>query len=228
MSNKVKYFFIFVGLFLLNILYSPVILELLKYKSIDVMKLNDPIRSIILILIELSLMIMIYLLYRKELKKEFLLYKENFNEYFTFGLKMWVIGIVLMITTNLIINLIYHSSPLNEESVKNLLREMPIYSAFAACIVAPFTEEIIFRKSLKKIFDNNLTYIIIAGLVFGLVHNLSGLGTLQMLYIIPYGLFGSIFAYTYVKTNSIFVSMTFHLIHNTFLVLMSFIMMGVI
>ena len=48
-----------------------------------------------------------------------------------------------------------------------------------------------------------------------------------MLYIIPYGLFGSVFAYMYSKTKNIFVPMTFHFIHNTVLVILSFLSMGV-
>ena len=67
-----------------------------------------------------------------------------------------------------------------------------------------------------------------SGLLFGIAHNLDVIGKTDMIYIIPYGIFGSIFAYTYVKTKNIYVPMTFHFIHNTILVIFSFISMGVL
>ena len=67
-----------------------------------------------------------------------------------------------------------------------------------------------------------------SGLFFGLIHNLTGLDSKQILYIIPYGAFGCVFAYMYTKTRTIFTSMTFHFIHNTVLVLISLYSMGVL
>ena len=133
-----------------------------------------------------------------------------------------------MIISNIIIMSIYSSQALNEEAVQDVLKEAPIYASFAACLFAPFMEEIIFRKHLSKIFTNKVLFILVSGFLFGLVHNISGLGTMQMLYIIPYGVFGLVFAYMYSEKQNIFIPMTFHFIHNTLLVILSLSVSGVV
>ena len=43
----------------------------------------------------------------------------------------------------------------------------------------------------------------------------------DLLYIIPYGALGATFAYAYYKTDTVFTTVTFHIIHNTILFLIS-------
>ena len=97
----------------------------------------------------------------------------------------------------------------------------PVYTVFASCIFAPFVEEVIFRKCLGKVFNNDILFIIVSGFLFGFAHTLAsiGMGLNQMLYIIPYGVFGGIFAYIYCKTKNIFPTITVHHFHNTIIVL---------
>ena len=230
MYKTVKYFLLFLGLFVLDVLYSSLVVEIVKHFNIDILKFTEPLKSVYLIIIQLSLMLIVYFIFKKEFDNEITDYFKNFKKYFSFGLKMWGLGLLLMITSNAIIHIFYTPSALNENIVRETLKNAPLYTVFAACIFAPFIEETIFRKSLKKVFKNDLLFIIMSGLLFGLAHNIGGLGSLQMLYIIPYGLFGSVFAYTYVKTENIFVSATFHFIHNTVLVflMLIFMTMGVL
>ena len=44
---------------------------------------------------------------------------------------------------------------------------------------------------------------------------------IDYLYIIPYGVLGGAFAIAYSKTESVFTSMTFHMLHNTAIFLLS-------
>ena len=220
---------IFIGIFLLYAIYQQLIVEVLKHIGFDINKLGIHYKNICLIIIDISLIAITYLIYKKENNAELRRYDRNLGKYASFGLLMWTIGIVLMITTNLIIRKFYPSTiATNEEAVQQMLKTSPIYMTFSACIFAPFMEEMIFRKCIRKIFNSNVLFIIVSGLLFGLAHNLEVIGKPDMIYIIPYALFGSIFAYTYVKTKSIFVPMTFHFIHNTILVIFSLISMGVI
>ena len=94
---------------------------------------------------------------------------------------------------------------------------------FSVSIYAPFTEELIFRKSIKDMVisykDNKITkymYIVISGLIFGSLHVL-GMATsiLDCLYIIPYASLGIAFASLYYKSDNIFSSMCMHMVHNT-------------
>lgn len=228
MEKSLNRFMLFIGLFILDVLYSAIVVTLLKFIGFDVLALNNNLKCLSLIIIDISFMFILYLIYRKELNSEFKKYFKNFKENFSFGFKMWLLGLILMISSNIIIQLIYPSIATNEKAVQESLKMFPLCTAFTSCILAPFAEEIIFRKCLSKVFNNSFIFIIISGLLFGLAHNISSIGTNQMLYIIPYGLFGSIFAYMYYKTKNIFVSMTFHFIHNTILVILSLSAVGVI
>lgn len=212
----------------MDILYSALVITLLKHIGFDILSLNNNLKYTCLIIIDISFMLILYLIYRKEINNELSKHIKNFGKNFSFGFKLWILGLILMISSNLLINLIYPSVATNEEAVQESLKMVPFYTAFASCIFAPFVEEIIFRKCLGKAFNNSFIFIIVSGLLFGLAHTITEIGTSQMLYIIPYGLFGSIFAYMYTKTKNIFVPITFHCIHNTVLVLISLFSTGVI
>lgn len=227
MNKKINSILFFIALFILYIMYSGVIVFLLKQIGINISSFNTHYKNFYLILIDISLMIITYLFYKKECNRELSKYGRHFIKYFLLGLKMWLFGIVLMIVSNLLISIFYPTaSAVNEDAVQTLLKQSPIYMAFSACIFAPFMEEMIFRKSLRKVFSSNTLFIIISGLLFGLAHNISVIGKPDMIYIIPYALFGCVFAYTYVKTNDIFVPITFHMIHNTILIITSLLSIG--
>jgi membrane protease YdiL (CAAX protease family) len=229
MNKKINNFLFFIALFILYAIYSSVIILLLQKIGINITKFNEHTKNLYLIVIDASLMFITYLLYRRENNSDLGKYGRNFRKFFLIGLKWWVIGVVLMIASNLIIHVLYPAAnATNEDAVQSMLKEAPIYTAFTACIFAPFMEEMMFRKSLQKVFKSNTLFILASGLLFGLAHTMVSTSTQDMVYIIPYALFGCIFAYTYVKTNDIFVPMTFHIIHNTILIVISLISMGVI
>ena len=50
---------------------------------------------------------------------------------------------------------------------------------------------------------------------------MGGTSLVDYLYIIPYGALGGAFALAYYETKTVFTSMSFHMIHNIILVLMS-------
>lgn len=221
-------FIIFIGLFLLDVLYSSIIVAILKEIGINISDLSLLNKSFLLITIDITFMLIIYFIYRKEINNEFVKYLKNFGKFFKFGLKFWIIGLLLMCVSNFIIGLFVPAGALNEALIQDALVKMPVYLVFSTVIFAPFVEELIFRKCLRKVFNSDIIFILASGFLFGLVHSLTGIGTLQMLYIIPYGIFGALFAYIYVKTNNIWVSMTFHFIHNSLLIGFSLIASGVI
>lgn len=228
MEKKIDNFMAFIGLFLMDILYSSLILAILQLSGVNITNMNTTTKTILQITINISFMLILYLIYRKEINKELKNYINNFKKYFSFGLKYWLLGLILMILSNLIIQYFYPSTASNEDAVQQTLKLFPAYTIFSSCIFAPFVEEIIFRKCLKKVFKSNIIFIITSGLLFGAAHTISSIttDTNQLLYIIPYGLFGAVFAYMYTKTNNIFTSTTFHLIHNTILVAISLSSLG--
>ena len=129
-----------------------------------------------------------------------------------------------MIFSNLIITNITHiDTSTNQEYIVKLLGSYPIYMIISAVLIAPLTEELIFRLNFRKIFNNNLIYIIFSGITFGAMHLSVATSILELLYIIPYSIPGFIFAYTYTKSKNIFVPISLHLLHNTFTLILQII-----
>ena len=220
--------FLFIGLILFDVFYSYVAFDILKSIGIDVNSFSLMNKCIAFIIIDAIFMFILYLIFRKELNREFSKFVRNFKKYFSFGFKWWIIGLVIMMGSNFVIQSVFGlSTARNENYVQDALSKMPVYIVFSSCIMAPFSEELIFRKALRKMFSNDFLFIVMSGVIFGLIHNLSSIGSLQMLYVIPYGAFGAVFGYIYVKTNTIFTSMTFHFIHNSILVGFSLLSLGV-
>lgn len=224
MGKKIGKIILSVVLFTIYIVYPYLITFILKSIGIDIASCNYFIKNILLIGINLSLMLIMFLIYYKDIIRDLRDYKNNFKEYFNFGIKAWLVGLAIMYVSNLFLLTFLKSNSLNEVMVQDALRKMPIYMAFSTVIYAPFTEEIIFRKSIKDFINNNFIYITISGIIFGYIHTLANYtNPLELLYIIPYGALGCAFAYTYTKKKNIFVPITFHMIHNAIAVAMSFI-----
>ena len=128
-----------------------------------------------------------------------------------------------MFASNFILNfLLKAGGAANEKTVQTMIKTLPILMIIDAGFIAPFNEEIVFRKTLKDIFKNKWLFIILSFLLFGGVHVISSAKTiLDYLYIIPYGALGAAFAYSYYKTNNLFTSITLHMFHNIILILIS-------
>ena len=99
---------------------------------------------------------------------------------------------------------------------------LPSVMLLNAGIVAPIIEELIFRKAFRDAIKGKWPFILISGLVFGLMHVLGNVSNwVDVLYIIPYGALGSAFAMSYYKTDTVFTPIAFHMFHNIVLVLVS-------
>lgn len=165
---------------------------------------------------DLIVMAIILCMYRDDIRKELSLFFQRFRYNFKTGFSCWSKGLFIMFVSNLIIINIFHSEGANNEiAVRSMIHSLPSIMFFNACFLAPFIEEFVFRKSLKDIFSKPSVFIVLSFLAFGAAH-ISGMATswIDWLYIIPYGALGGAFALAYSKTDTIFTSMTFHIIHN--------------
>lgn len=212
------------SLFLFNDLFYLIPLTILK---IDYNSLSINLQTLCSIFSSLILVIILFITYKGYLKKKFLDFKkkENFNKYFDLGLKAWFIGLIGMCVFNLLIaNLTPVPEANNEVLVQEMLRESPYLVFISATLLAPILEEMIFRKSLSDMFKNKKVMIIASGLIFGLLHVIFSLKTpWDLLYAIPYGFLGGAFAYIMYKEDNVFIPITFHMIHNGVLTLISII-----
>ena len=171
--------------------------------------------------------LILFLIYRKDLIEDFKKFINNFIKNIDCGFKCWFVGLIIMMVSNLLLNIVFKAGGANnEQAVQNLLKALPHVMAIDVCLLAPFNEEIAFRKTVKDVFKNKWVFVILSFLLFGGAHVVSSAqNLLDYLYIIPYGALGGAFAYAYYETDTIFTSMFMHFIHNTILVALSLLVL---
>lgn len=197
----------------------------LKLIGIDINTLNYTFKVIYLIIFQVTVLGLIALIYKKELLKQFSEFKEKKHEYFKKYFKFWFLLLGLMMLANFTIMMINEGGIANnEQGIRDLFSQSPLYVYISAVLIAPILEELIFRLSLRKIFKTDTLFIIMSGLIFGCAHVIGQTETLiDYLYIIPYSIPGFVFGYLLVKTNNIFSSMSMHLFHNGILMALQFL-----
>ena len=172
------------------------------------------------------LLIILFLIFRKDLIEEWKRFRKNFLENIDIGIKYWLVGLGIMMISNIIITFVINlGQAANEQAVQSMISSLPWLMLINAGLIAPCTEEIIFRKGFKKAFPNKWLFIILSAIVFGALHVITSMTSpIELLYIIPYGALGAAFAYMYQKTDTIFTSITMHMFHNTALILLSILL----
>lgn len=192
--------------------------------NIDVNNYTTTDLAIVNTFTDLILVLILIILYFKELRKEFKTFKDNWKMNMDTAFKYWFLGLMIMCISNIAISIITSlGTSSNEQAVQGLISSTPYLMLFTAGILAPIAEEITFRKGVSKIFKNKWVYATASGLIFGFLHVMGSSNPLEYLYIIPYGSLGFFFALTYYDTKSIYPSIIMHAIHNSALVLLSII-----
>lgn len=191
--------------------------------GIDLNKVNNKIICYLNLYMGLAFGLVIILIYYKDLVNELKKFIQNIKKNFDTGLKCWFLGLIIMYISNIILLLVFRSGGANNENaVQEMIKLCPIAMGFYACLVAPFVEEIVFRKTLKDFIKNKWLYVIASFLFFGGAHVISMANNIvDLLYIVPYGALGATFALAYYKTDTVYTSITFHIIHNSLLFFLS-------
>jgi hypothetical protein len=223
-----KLFIIGISTIFIYILEPFLKVALLLIEKINPSNLSLTSKIIYLILFEIMIMSVIALINNKKLKKDFKDFKKNFKEYLEKYLPYYVLALIIMMISNVFINKLTNGIAGNEQAIQTTMTKAPIYIFFASVIAAPFIEEMVFRQSIRNIIKDNLAFIITSGLIFGGLHVIGNIKTIyDILYIIPYGTPGIIFAYILTKTDNIFVPMSIHFIHNFLLVTLQIILITI-
>ena len=148
--------------------YIPVILF-----NLDTKKITNSDLVLLSLFSSLVFAIILVIIYFNDLKKELKIYKDNLGNNIDVGIKHWMIGMLIMIVSNVLINLIFKTGGAqNEKVVQKMLKAFPLVMIFNAGVIAPFTEEIVFRKSLKDIISNKWVFAFTSFLLFGGAHEL--------------------------------------------------------
>lgn len=223
--EQVKKYILGLGSIIVYFLLSELQLLPFQLLDIDVNKIPLYLKIIYLICYEAIIIGIIILINLKKLKNDLSDLKINHKKYYKSCLRYWLIAVFIMYISNFIISLMQSGLPANEEIIREQFQISPIYIFISAVLFAPILEELIFRQSFRNIFQNKWLFIIISGLIFGGMHvfNTNNLTMIDLLYIIPYSTPGMAFAYMLYKTDNIFVSMGFHMLHNGIMVALQFL-----
>lgn len=207
--NVVKCIFLFLLFFTISAI--PVLIF-----RIDINKFNDLDKVIYSLSCSLLFLSIIMLCYRKTLVKDFKPYFKNFGKNFENSFKYYLVGVGVMIFSNLIITLLFQGDlSTNETTVRSYINASPLLMAIDISFYAPLAEELLFRKSIRDVVKNKWLYIFISGFIFGGMHVIGTEGLIGLLYLIPYCSLGFTFAYIYAKTDNIYSSIMLHFMHNT-------------
>ena len=182
---------------------------------INTNELPNIIKIIYTLSVELLMMSIIFYIFQKEYKKAFQDLKKNHRKYFDQNLKYYIIGLITMMASNILINILGGGISANETAIRNEFTSFPIYTFIWAAILAPLLEGSVFRLGFRAIFKDDFLFITVSSLVFGGLHLLTNpLNELFPLYLLSYCSCGIAFAYMLKKTNNIFTSSFFHFMHN--------------
>ena len=177
--------------------------------------------KIVGIALDVTVLLMMLLLFYKDLIRDFKYFKEYFREYNAYVFKMFGISLAIMVVLSFSIR-IYTGidTATNQSNLMETFDKMPIYIALLACIYAPLTEELLFRGIFRKIFNKKWLFIILCGVTFGALHVVDDFKTIsELLYILVYSSLGIFLSSVYYKTNNLWTNIYFHFIQNTFAVL---------
>lgn len=232
-KKKILPIIIFV-LLLFGMVYFPYIP--MKLFKINYDSFNMTMKVLYTLFCDIGYMIVLFLLYKDKLIKDFKEYVKKFNTNFELSFKYYFIGVLIMIVSNLIVTFFFSEATAgNEEAVRNMIDQVPLYMIFSVSLYAPFVEELIFRHSIKSCVmcygDNKITkylYIFISGFIFAILHILGQVtNNIDYLYVIPYLSLGIAFSALYSRTDNIFSSISMHMLHNTVTIILYFVAGGV-
>ena len=209
--------------FILNeLLTLPFLLAGINYDSVPL-----TIKVIYAIIYEIMMIGIIILILKDEIKKALNDIKKNHINYFSKYIKYWFLALIIMFASNLVITFISKGGIAgNEETIRTIFSQTPVYIFISSVFFAPVLEELVFRQGIRNIFSNNLVFIIISGLVFGGLHVVGNINAwYDILYLIPYCTPGFVFAYILTKTDNIFVPMGLHFLHNGIIMSLQILLM---
>ena len=190
---------------------------------LKVKELSGPMLVILNALKNIILLFILFLIYRKDLIRDWDKFRANVFDNLDEGIKYWFLGLVGMVASNLIINFVFKGGQAgNEQAVQDYIKYLPWLMLINVGFLGPMVEELVFRKAFKDAIKNKWLFIIISGLIFGGMHVVGSYTTItDLLFIIPYSCLGFAFAAAYYNTDTIFTSITLHMIHNTILTVTS-------
>ena len=200
-----------------NLGYIKVILTVIIFALITFILPNFKFyNKIPMFLYYIFILIFLILFNYKELKDNLVIFIKNRKTYFPFIIKRYFIMLGIMIIVAIPIVLINGGQTSNnQQTINSMFEKLPFFMLLLTTLYAPLTEEIVFRLSFSKLIHNKRIFIIVSGVLFGILHVIDDFTSIsQLLYVFQYSALGICLAKAYYDTKNIFVSISIHFIQN--------------
>lgn len=186
---------------------------------------NNIIINLIYLLMEILCLLPIILIYIKPLIED--LKKFKFKNLLP-GFIYWIIGFIGMFICNLILIIFLGTNVSDNEAInRELFTKLPLYAIPAMTFIGPIMEELVFRFNLRKVCKNKVLFIIVSSLIFAGAHLIVSFDSFSsiitnytdLFYLFPYLCLAISFSLCYRETDNIFTSMFYHIIHNSYCII---------
>lgn len=138
-------------------------------------------------------------------------------------LKWGLAGFGLALLSNIVTSKLIISEGFSSNTTETIQKIHPYTMFLIVSVVAPIAEELVFRFALynelvKKNSYSIYTFLIISGIIFGMLHIEVGSNLMSNLGIVAItGLSGIGFSYVYIKSDTIWAPILAHILYNTFI-----------
>lgn len=198
-----------------NKIISSIILLILYFAQMLIPNFESfTVNIIVSILCSIALILCSCYIFKEELKRDVKTFIKNIKGYLSYIFpRLGIMYLIYFVVSFICIFILNLGVSKNQTAIEAL----PIwYTIPLAVIYAPIVEELLFRGCIKRLIKNDIAYIIISGITFGLLHTIGEstiFGIIVMMF--PYAILGSFFAYLYTKTNNICSNIFCHFFHNS-------------
>ena len=162
----------------------------------------------------LMFFVLLYL-FSKVLINDIKAFGKNFKRYLPFILVGFILCVFLNVLGGNITAWIGAGDIPNQEAAESAFWQTPLLGAFAKVIVAPISEELMFRRSIRVMVKNKVLYYLLSMFLFGMAHLIIGFTfPSSFAFIFLYALTGLGFAFVYDKSNNIWCAIFVHILVN--------------
>lgn len=174
MKDKKKIFkYLLKGVLVFLLFYYSAYLQLIPIYlfKLDPHNISSSLNVLLSCFSNIILVMILWFIYRKELKAEWKIFKDRAAWNTDIMFKYWMTGLAVMMVSNIIISSFLNAGQAeNEQAVQSMINALPWAMLIDAGILAPFIEEIVFRKCFRDVFQNKWIFAIASALVFGGMH----------------------------------------------------------
>ena len=216
--NIIKFIFIAILFFKISGIFA----YLFKLVGVDYRAFDYQDLAYFNALVEIFLAIIIYYLYHKTFKGDEQKIKDNKKFFINNVLKYFFIFLAIKIFSGIItivLNAIFGYTSISSEN-QNLINDVttmaPIIMLIGTSFFTPIVEEGLFRLGIRKILKNKYVFIVVSGVVFGLMHIFpTDLElTKALIDAVSYIMMGITLSYIYADTNNIWYTVIIHGLNN--------------